>query len=343
MKKIIVIIVIILLLLTGVIGFYFYNAFMSPNTNFEEDAVTIQIPTSSTYQSLSDLLLDNKIITDQSSFHTTAKFMKYDQAKIKSGQYQIFKNWNNRKIIQSLRSGKQLPVKMSFNNVRTISSLAGRLAIYIEPDSLALIEYFTDEDILNQYQVNKANILNLFIPNTYEVYWNTTPSALLKKMNQEKNKFWKSKNRLDKAAKIGLSTAEIYTLASIVEKETLVNSEKDRIAGVYLNRLRRGIALQADPTVVFAHKKFDLKRVLLKHLEIDSRYNTYKYPGLPPGPIYMPSISSIDAVLQPEKHKYLYFCAKPDGSGQHAFATNLRAHNNNAIRYQRWLSKHNFR
>jgi len=185
--------------------------------------------------------------------------------------------------------------------------------------------------------------LSLFIPNTYEFWWDSSANEIINRMAKENRKFWEAKNRSKKAEALGLDKKQVYTLASIVEKETQANSEKERIAGVYLNRLKRGMLLQADPTVVFAVNQFDLKRVLNKHLEFDSPYNTYKNKGLPPGPIYMPGIRSIDAVLNAEKHNYLYFCAKPDDSGTHAFATNLIGHNKNAQRYWNWLRKNGIR
>ncbi len=343
MKKIISLILLLVLVIGGIIGYGYYKDIMNPNTGFDEDSVQIKIPTGTSYEQLIDILNQKRIVADIDGFGKAAELMKYDKATVKSGLYTIKSGWSSRKIIQALRLGKQTPVKLSFNNVRTIESLAGKISKYIESDSLSLLKYIGNKETMEKYQLDKDNILSLFIPNTYEVYWNITPEKLLKKMDAERTKFWNKNNRLAKADKLGFTKEQVYTLASIVEKETQANSEKSRIAGVYINRIKRGIPLQADPTVVFALKKFDLKRVLLKHLEVDSPYNTYKHAGLPPGPIYMPSISSINAVLSPEKHKYIYFCAKPDGSGQHAFAKTLTEHNRNAKTYQRWLSKNRIR
>ena len=191
---------------------------------------------------------------------------------------------------------------------------------------------------MNKYGVNLSTVLTLFIPNTYQVYWNSSPESILSRFVSEKDKFYTSAKK-KKLKKLDLSADEVYTLASIVQKETLVNEEKPRVAGVYINRLKRGQLLQADPTVVFANQDFTIKRVLNRHLEIDSPYNTYKYAGLPPGPICMPDVSSIDAVLNYEKHKYLYFCASPDNSGKHQFARTLIEHNKNADRYRAYLNK----
>ena len=182
-------------------------------------------------------------------------------------------------------------------------------------------------------------MMSIFIPNTYQVYWNISPTELIDRMKKESDKFWSDKNRMDKLAKLEMTKEEVYTLASIVEKETNYVPEKATVAGVYLNRLNKGIMLQADPTVVFANNDFKIRRVLNKHLEKDSPYNTYKYAGLPPGPIAIASISSIDAVLENKDHKFLYFCAVPDNSGQHAFAKTLSQHNANARKFQRWLNK----
>ena len=339
MKKIIVSILLIGIIVIGAVGYQYYQSIMTPNTAFEAKSKVFKVPSGSSYEQLVKILEEEQILNDISSFKQTAELMKYKETSIKSGQFEIESGKNNKEIIQLLRSGKQKPVKLSFNNIRTLNDLAGKFAPYIEPDSLSLLNCFTDQKNLDQYQTDLDNIMSKFIPNTYEVYWNITPNDLLTKMNSESKKFWDKKNRLALLDTLGYTKEQVYTLASIVEKETQNKAERNRIAGVYLNRLKRGIPLQADPTVVFALKQFDLKRVLLKHLEIDSPFNTYKNGGLPPGPIYMPSISSIDAVLNAEKHAYLYFCAKPGWTGTHAFAKSLVGHNVNARNYQRWLSK----
>jgi UPF0755 protein len=200
-----------------------------------------------------------------------------------------------------------------------------------------------DQEVLSELGYTPENIMSLFIPNTYQVYWNTSPQNLLKRLQVENDAFWAKKNRREKAKSLGLSTQEVYTLASIVEKESLVMDEKPIIAGVYLNRLKKGMLLQADPTVVFAVGDFSIQRVLNKHLAIDSPYNTYKNVGLPPGPICMPSISSIDGVLNAEKHNYIFFCAKPNSGGRHAFANTLAGHNRNAAIYRNWLQANQIR
>ena len=224
-----------------------------------------------------------------------------------------------------------------------IENVAAKAARFIEPDSVDLLIAFRNPINLEKYGFTEETLMSLFIPNTYEFFWNTSPEAFLERMKKEHDKFWEQNNRLKKAEKLGLKPAEVYTVASIVEKETLQNSEKKRMAGVYLNRLEINMKLQADPTSVFATKDFTTKQVTDYHTNFDSPYNTYRYAGLPPGPIAMASIASIDAVLNREDHKYYYFCAKGDGSGLHNFAKNLNGHNQNVRIYKSNLRKRGLR
>ena len=263
--------------------------------------------------------------------------MNYGDRTIKPGKYSLNEGNNNLDLIRQLRSGNQVPVKVVFNNIRTLDRLAGKVSEYIETDSFALLDAFMDPNVQSSYELNEETMMTLFIPNTYEFFWNTSEKGFLDRMKKERDAFW-NQERLQKAQDRQMTPEEVYTLASIVEKETNVKSERPTMAGVYLNRLEQGIPLQADPTVVFAVGDFTIKRVLNRHLEIDSPYNTYKNTGLPPGPISMASISSIDAVLNAESHDYIFFCAKPGNSGQHAFAKTLAQHNRNARKYQRWLN-----
>jgi UPF0755 protein len=224
-----------------------------------------------------------------------------------------------------------------------LENLAGSISRQIAPDSLSLLKSFNDTRNIGKFGFNNLNALSMYIPNTYEMYWNTSPEEFVNKMHKEYLKFW-NKERLAKANKIGLSPTEVSTLASIVQKETSKVDERPKVAGVYINRLKKGIPLQADPTVIYAIKlqsnnfNTPIKRVLYKDLEIDSPYNTYKNKGLPPGPIFMPDISSIDAVLNYEKHDFYYFAADVTNFGYHKFAKNLAQHNRNAKEYQRWIS-----
>ena len=238
-----------------------------------------------------------------------------------------------------LRAGRQTHIRLTFNNIRTLDELADRIASQIEPGADTLLKTMHNKELQKKFGFNDQTIVSMFIPNTYEFFWNTTPNQFMERMYNEYNAFW-TKTREIEAEQAGLSKDEVITLASIVNEETQNDNEKPRIAGVYMNRLNKGMRLQADPTVIFALGDFSIQRVLKKHYEgLDSKYNTYKYAGLPPGPICIPEISSIDAVLNYEKHNYLYFCAKPDFSGNHSFARTLSEHNRNAALYRRELNK----
>lgn len=237
-----------------------------------------------------------------------------------------------------LRAGRQVPVKVQFHNIKTLEDFASAISTQIEPDSSSLINLINDDEYISEFGFNQQTIYSMFIPNTYEVYWNTKADDFIKRMYSEYNNFWNNK-REAKLQDIGMTKIEVSTLASIVDEETYINDEKKTIAGVYINRLNKGIRLQADPTVKFAVGDRAIKRVLTKHLEINSPYNTYKHAGLPPGPINIPSISGIDAVLNYEKHSYYYFCARADFSGYHHFSKTLTQHLRYAREYQRLLNK----
>ncbi|MEO5906900.1 MAG: endolytic transglycosylase MltG, partial [Saprospiraceae bacterium] len=248
---------------------------------------------------------------------------------------------NNKTLVTMLRGGRQTPLKATIHNVRTIEQMAGRIAEKLEFDSVEFMQ-FIEQRFDSIAGTKPETRLTRFIPNTYEFYWTVSPEEFSSRMLKEHERFWTNEKKA-KAEQLGLSTEEVYTLASIIEKETNHNPEKPRMAGVYLNRIRDGIPLQADPTIVFALGDFELRRVLYGHLGIESPYNTYRNLGLPPGPIFMPGLPSINAVLDREVHDYLYFCAKPseDGPG-HAFASSLPEHNQNAQRYQRWLDSQGY-
>jgi len=337
MRKLLIILL-LLVLIVGVISIYFYKAILSPNISLkgQQNKLLIHVPSESNYSDLKKILSDNNILNDENSFDMVAKMMNF--SNVRPGQYTILNNWSNRELISVLRSGKQTPINLAFNNIRTIEDLAGFFSHKLEPDSLTILNYFLSDKVLEQNDKSKEDIMTLFIPNTYQFYWNYSPQKLLDRMVDEHDQFYNN-DREKRLKELNLSPSQVYTLASIVQKETLVSSEKPRVAGVYINRLKRGQLLQADPTVVFASGNFGLRRVLNKHLTIDSPYNTYKYEGLPPGPIAMPDISTIDAVLNYEKHSYLYFCASPDNSGKHVFAKTLVQHNRNADNYRSYLNK----
>ncbi|WP_235295981.1 endolytic transglycosylase MltG [Portibacter marinus] len=342
MRKFLWIFLILLIVAAG-IGYYGYNAIFAPNVTLAQDEQLIRIPTGFTYEDVLLMLEDKEIIDNSRTFDQVASLMDYKSSSIRSGQYEIKNNWSNKELVGLLRSGRQTPVNVTFNNLRKPEDVAGKISSYLEIDSLTLKEYFEHPSALEKAGLTPETFLSLFIPNTYQMYWNVSKEDILDRMITEHDKFWSKENRLKKAEKLNLTPEEVYTLASIVEKESLRNDEKTTIAGVYLNRLKQGIPLQADPTVVFATGEFDLRRVLNKHLAYDSPYNTYLYAGLPPGPIYMPSISSIDGVLNYNGHDYLYFCANPDQPGGHLFAASLSEHNRNAARYHRWLNARGIR
>jgi UPF0755 protein len=336
-KKIVISIFIVAILVGAYTAYRAYDIIYAPNVPKYLDEEHLYIPTGATYDSLFAILKRENFLTDPESFDTVAEWMKFKKRALSPGRYRIIGGWSNRTLIQHIRSGNQDPVSVTFNNVRTIEELAGKVATYIEPDSLDILISMTREPWLRSLGYTRENALSMYIPNTYELYWNTTVDAFLHRMNRENQKFWESNNRLEKAKSLHLTPAEVYTLASIVEKETRLASEKRRIAGVYLNRIKKGMLLQADPTVVFAIGDFTLRRVLNKHLAYDSPYNTYLHKGIPPGPICMPEIGTIDAVLNAEQHNFIFFCAEPGYSGAHAFAETLPGHMANARKYQKWL------
>lgn len=263
----------------------------------------------------------------------------YNQVSLKYGRFKIPDNYSYFSLIRRLKGGLQDPVNVVINNERTLDILAGKLDRYLEPDSISFLDSFLMGSFLVEEGYTSQNLMSLFIPNTYQFLWDTRPDQFLARMLREHKKFWAQDNRLQKADSLGLNTKEVYTLASIVEKESRYAAERPTIAGLYLNRLAQGILLQADPTVVFALGDFTINRVLHKHLAYESPYNTYLYPGLPPGPIAMASINSIDAVLNAEKHDYIYMCAAPDQSGKHVFAVDYADHQRNAAKYRNWLNE----
>lgn len=326
------------------IGLFFYNKYMrGTSVPSELENPYVFIPTNSSFEDVVQTLNDQSIIQDESVFRWLADYMKYEKDPMRAGHFKIKPGWSVVQLIRHLRNGNQEPMGVVLTNERLLEDVAAKTARFLESDSTAFIDYFLDEDQLNENGYTKETLMSLFIPNTYQMFWNTTPEGFIKRMVREHNNFWNQENRREKAKKLDLTEAEVYTLASIVEKETQQNQEKKRMAGVYYNRLQKGMRLQADPTVVFATRDFNTRRVLNRHLEVESPYNTYKYKGLPPGPIAMASISSLDAVLNLEDHDYIFFCAKGDGSGLHAFAKTLEGHNRNARNYRINLRKRGLR
>lgn len=337
-RRIISWIVIFLLLAVGTAAYLGYRSVYKSNVWLNgQKETSLVIPTGTNWDGLKQILYKNGMIIHRESFEWLATFMKYP-GHIKAGYYIIKDGMNNRQLLTKLRAGQQDPVKLIFNNIRTKEDLSGRIGEQLEIDSLQLITLINDTAVIGKWGFTTSTVLTMFIPNTYEVYWNITPAKFLDKMHSEYEKFWND-DRQQKCKTIGLTRLQVMTLASIVEKETNMNDEKPDIAGVYMNRLKQGWLLQADPTLVYALGDFTIKRVLNVYKKINSPYNTYLYIGLPPGPICMPSISSIDAVLNYRQHDYMFFCAKEDFSGYHNFAVTQRQHDLNAARYQQALDQ----
>ncbi len=324
-------------------GIYVYNTVIGGGVPLQLADRFVEIPTGSIFDEVTKILKNQGVIHNEKVFRAVATRMEYPRTPMRSGRFEVKPGWSVIQLVRHLRSGPQAPVELVLTNERMVENIAAKAARFIEPDSLAILSLLQDEAYIQNLGYNRHNLMTLFIPNTYQVFWNITPQQFVERMQKEHDAFWNKNNRLQKAEALGMTPAEVYTLASIVEKETNQNVEKARIAGVYLNRLRIGMRLQADPTAVFATRDFETRRVTEYHLKFDSPYNTYMYAGLPPGPIAMSSIASIDAVLNPEQHEYIFFCAIGDESGLHAFAKTLAEHNQNVARYVRNLRERGLR
>ncbi|TJY36107.1 endolytic transglycosylase MltG [Pontimicrobium aquaticum] len=343
-KKILLAVALIGLVIAGYFAYYVYSAMFVPNTAFNNSEAYIYIESDADYNKVRESLIP--LLKNINTFDALAKRKKY-VANVKAGRYIIKKDMTNNDIINSIRSNN-IPVKVSFNNQNSLELLAGRIAKQIETDSVSLLEVFNDRSFLEKNGFNEATALGMYIPNSYEFFWNTSAESFRDRMLTEYNKFWND-SRLEKARKANLTPDEVIALASIVQEESKQKSEQARIAGVYINRLKNNWPLQADPTLKFAayrlpkYKNTVIKRVLNVHKEINSPYNTYKNVGLPPGLIAMPDISAIDAVLNFETHNYFYFAADAKKPGYHKFARTLSQHNQNAREYQRYLSQQGIR
>lgn len=335
--KIILALALAVLVVAGYFGFKFYKVYFAPNTTGKEKYLYVR--TGSQLDDLFEEIRRKDILTEIGTFSQAAAKMDLERA-LKPGRYKLNKGMNNRSIINMLKSGNQEPVKLKFQNLRKKENFAGYLSRNLEPDSLTFINLLDSAALIEKYGFNKDNSYVMFIPNTYEMYWNVTATEFFDRMHKEYEKFWTTE-RKQKAAALNLSPIQVSILASIVDAEALYDKEMPVIAGLYLNRLNKGILLQADPTVIFANDDFTVKRVTNSLLQVQSRYNTYKYAGLPPGPIMMPSINAIDAVLNRDKNNYIYMCAKEDFSGYHNFAVTVQEHEINARKYREALNKRN--
>ncbi len=333
--KIILLIAGILLLIIISAGIYIYNIIFE--TFDLTETVYIYIDEKKDYNSVVSQLQEKAGLPNEKAFHMLAERMNYPN-RIKTGRYAIESGMTMSEVIRLLRSGVQEPINLTFNNIRNKENLAGRLSDQLMTDSLSLINVLSDSAVAAGYGFNNQTFGAMFIPNTYHVYWDTSVKSLMNRMKREYDTFWND-DRKKKAENLGLTPIEVSTLASIVEEEATYQDEYATIAGLYLNRLQKGMRLEADPTVKFAVGDPTLRRILFKHLEIESPYNTYKNDGLPPGPIRIPSIRGIDAVLSPAEHSYLFMCAKDDLSGRHNFAVTHAEHARNARAYQRALNE----
>ena len=340
MKRILVIGACILLTVCAVVGIKYYRWVYLSNT---KQGITnlVLLPDGSCYADVIRALREQEILINRKAFEWVAGKMHFGDRSVKSGRYYISPGMSNYALIQKLRLGQQDAIDLIINSAHTMEDLAGLVGRQLEVDSLTFLQYLRNE-YLPGSDYTEANILSLFIPNTYEVWWNVSARKLVERMEMEHLRFWNEERR-SAAASLSMTPVEVYTLASIVESETQAQDERPAIAGVYHNRLKKGMPLQADPTIRFALKDMSIRRILHRHLEIESPYNTYLYPGLPPGPIAMPTIHSLDAVLKPAEHEFIFFCAKPGYEGRHLFAKSHATHVENARQYQAWLNEQGIR
>ena len=328
---------IILAVIVGYFGYTSYGKVYGTIKIPDDSGYYLFIPTGTNLEQLTDILFEKGIIDDYDGFLWLAK-KKNLSSHLNPGRYHLKQGLSKNDLVNLIRTGNQSSVKVVFNNLRTPDQLAGVIAKQIEVDSISLQNLFSDEEYLQERNWNQQTLPALFIPNTYEFFWNTSAEGFFNRMIKEYDSFW-TEEKLNKSKALGLSPVEVVTLASIVDEESYRDDELPIIADLYLNRLKSRYRLQADPTIKFAKGDFAMTRVLKKDLNIDSPYNTYKYYGLPPGPISIPSINAINAVLNPERNGYLYMCAKEDFSGYHNFAKTLQEHNRNARKYQNALNK----
>lgn len=337
-KFIIALAVIIILSLAGT-GIFYYLRYFGPNVTDKQEYLYIH--TGDKFPDVYMTMQDQGILKDTTTFMWAAHNMNYVN-RVKPGKYRLKSGMSNRALINMLKSGNQEPVTLAFHNLRLKEQFAGSVAKKLEPDSVSMLRLLDSTKFAEQYGFTTDNIYTVFIPNSYQFYWNTTPEKFFKRMYDNYQKFW-TPARKQKAQALDLSPVQVSVLASIVDAEALHDDEMPAIAGLYLNRLKKGMKLQADPTVIFAQNDFTIKRVLNRYLTKDSPYNTYMYKGLPPGPIMMPSVNAINAVLDYKKSDYIYMCAKEDFSGYHNFADNEAEHRINARKFQQALNERNIK
>ncbi len=334
-KKFIIALVVIVILALGVTGLVYYLRWFGPNVTDKQEYLYIH--TEATFPDVYRTIREEGIVKDTTTFLWSAHNMHYVD-RVKPGKYKLTPGMSNRKLINMLASGNQEPVQLKFKGLRLKTQFAAAISKQLEPDSIAIISLLDSARFVEKYGFNTENVYTMFLPNTYQMYWNTSAQKFFERMNKEYEKFW-TPERKQKAAAINLTPIQVSILASIVDWEALHDDEMPTIAGLYLNRLKKGMLLQADPTVIFATGDFTIKRVLNRYLSTPSPYNTYRVKGLPPGPIMMPSVNAVNAVLDHKTHDYLYMCAKEDFSGYHNFASNEAEHKANARRFQQALNE----
>lgn len=336
-KKFVAVFMIVFTVMASSFAFYFYQMLFTPNILVEREDELFAIAPGATFKEVQDNLYDLGIVNDLVSFSFLAKVRDYDDF-IKPGLYSLHKDMSNLQAVNLLTSGAQHPVNLTFTLAQKIEELPEKIAPFVHFSAEDLGQIMLSGSVAKSYGFDPDTFISMFVPNTYEVYWTITPQQFLDRMKKEYDRFW-NVDRLAKAKAIGLTPKEVSILASIVESETKKMDEAPRVAGVYLNRLKREMLLQAGPTLKFAIDDFSIQRILEKDKEVESPYNTYKHAGLPPGPISLPSIGALNAVLNAENHTYLYLCAKADFSGYHVFATDIQQHNRNAKELHRVLDK----
>jgi len=338
-KKFIVAMVIILIVSLAFTGLNYYLKYFSANVTDKQEYLYIH--TGAGFNEVYKTMLDEGILKDSTSFLWAAENMNY-MTRVKAGRYKLHAGMSNRRLINMLASGNQEPVTLSFHNLRLKEQFAGFVAKKIEPDSIQILRLLDSASYVQQFGFTTDDVYTMFLPNSYQLYWNTSPEKFFKRMYANYEKFW-TPERKQKAAAINLSPVQVSVLASIVDAEALHDDEMPTIAGLYLNRLKKGMKLESDPSVIFAENDFTIHRVLTRYLSINSPYNTYLHKGLPPGPIMMPSVNAVNSVLDYSKNDYIYMCAKADFSGYHAFATNVADHLINAHKWQQALNERNIK
>ncbi|MCE7992606.1 MAG: endolytic transglycosylase MltG [Roseivirga sp.] len=336
-RKIFMIVMVLFSVLLTTFTFYFYQMFKGANILLDKPDMAITIEKGETFSELRAKLYDAQIVQEAVSFSFVAKVLDYQEA-VKPGVYVLKSGMSNLDAVRMLRAGAQVPVRITFNNVRLKNELAEKITVNtgVKPSEFEAL--LSNEDFLADYGLNADNSMSVFIPDTYEVYWTITPEELFDKMHKAHEQFWNA-GRRQKAQALNLTPVEVSILASIVQAETIMSDERSKVAGLYLNRLRKNMYLQADPTVKYALGDFAIQRILTKDTRVNSPYNTYVNRGLPPGPINLASIASIQSVLDFQKHDYLYMCAKEDFSGYHSFAETLSEHNRNASKLHKALNQ----